>query len=292
MASWLQLFTNPHRLAALLLSIATCLLTLTTLPPSSVIYLIRADYSLDTNDAITSTTWFGNFGYCTSDAIDEILSYKHSDIKCSDALIHGYSVESALPQDGTRAPSALEGPPALLSTILTRGAGVLNPLAIALCLVGVAAYRSILRRPGGWWKYAAAMGASFLGLLLSGVAFVFEHALQAYIAGGSSSSPATSDAATAAAFTTTFTTTRTTTTTTTGPVYHAVVASLLVQLAASVVGFYSCIGGKYQCEGGRRLEDEESSGTTMTMKMTMTTETPEQGVIGLDSSPLDEKRLL
>lgn len=102
-------------------------------------------------------------------------------------------------------------------------------------LLSISAYRSILRRPRGA-KYAVSMGASFFAFLLCGVGFVFEHSLQAYVSIDANAIVST------------------------GPAYHAVVASLLVQLAASVVGFYSCIGGKYVCE---REEGEESGGLLM-----------------------------
>ncbi|KAI0907384.1 hypothetical protein F4823DRAFT_603129 [Ustulina deusta] len=231
----LWLLANPYQLATLFLGIAVCLLAVVTTPPSSAIYLLRADYS---RDAGTSTVWIGSLGYCKTDANNDTLTRTRSTIRCSSALI-GYDVEGALQQDGMTIVSVPEA--STISIFLTRGLIVLNTIAIALCLVSTAAHQAIRRRPTAT-AYVVALGSSLLALLFSGIAFLFEHALESYIA---SSYPAT-DA--------TFTTTA-------GPLVYAMLSALAFQLAACVVGFYSCIGGKYRCEGGLRLEDEESLGS-------------------------------
>lgn len=120
---------------------------------------------------------------------------------------------------------------------------MLHPIATGLSLLSMAAHQSILRRPQAK-TYAAAMGSGLLALLVTCVAFIFEHSLLAYAA--AVSRLATTNATTA---TTTFSTTD-------GPLAGVMVWILAFQLAACVVGFYTCIGGKYQCEGGIRLEDD------------------------------------
>ncbi|KAI1121408.1 hypothetical protein F5Y10DRAFT_256423 [Nemania abortiva] len=229
---WLGLLANPYQLATLLLGIATCLLTLTTIPPSSVIYLIRADYNSNNGDAVASTAWFGNLGFCTGDVDNNSWNDGHSHIQCSGAIF-GYDVGNPLQQDGATIVSFPEA--STISIILTRGPIVLNPIAIALCLVGMAAQQAILRKPQAL-AFAISMGSSFLALVVSGIAFIFEQALQSYIAAGRPK-------------------TGTIFTTTDGPLVKVIWLALSFQLAACVVGFYTCIGGKYECEGGIRLED-------------------------------------
>ncbi|KAJ8122820.1 hypothetical protein ONZ43_g1081 [Nemania bipapillata] len=119
--------------------------------------------------------------------------------------------------------------------MLTQGPAVLNPTAIALCLISMAAQQAIIRRPLAI-TYLISMGSSLLALVISGIALIFEQSFQSYVEGGRSA-------------------TGTTFTTTDGPLAYAVTLALGFQLAACVVGFYTCIGGKYQCEGGIRLED-------------------------------------
>ena len=63
---WLQLVVNPHNLATLLLSIAVCLATVSTFPTSSHIYILRADFSTASGNAIATTAWFSSLGYCTT----------------------------------------------------------------------------------------------------------------------------------------------------------------------------------------------------------------------------------
>ncbi|KAI8943990.1 hypothetical protein F4801DRAFT_595288 [Xylaria longipes] len=226
------LLANPYRLATLFLGIAACLLALTIIPPSSVIYLIRADYSSNGENAVTQTAWFGTLGYCTTDANNDML---HSSIRCSDMVV-GYDVKKALEQIGAEAIAVPEASSSLIS--LTTGSVVLKPIAIALCLLGVAAFQAIIRRPRGV-TFAVAMGGSMLALLTSSIAFIFEYSLTLFIAGGYLATDATL-------------------TTTSGPLGQATVLALVFQLAACVIGFYTCIGGKYNCEGGIRLEEEES----------------------------------
>ncbi|KAI0112543.1 hypothetical protein GGR51DRAFT_45045 [Nemania sp. FL0031] len=232
--SWLGLLANPYQLATLLLGLAACLLTVTTISPSSVTYLVRADYTSN-NGNVASTAWFGNQGYCTADANNDAFSNEYSNIQCSGAVF-GYDVEKILQQDGTTTVSFPEA--STISLMLTRGPIVLNPIAIAFCLVSIAAQQAILRRPQAI-AFAISMGSCFIALVVSGIAFIFEQSLQSYIAAGR---PATGI---------TFTTTN-------GPLVNAIWLALAFQLSACVVGFYTCIGGKYECEGGIRLEDDAS----------------------------------
>ncbi|KAI0483805.1 hypothetical protein F4859DRAFT_474209 [Xylaria cf. heliscus] len=227
----IRLLANPYQLATILLGVATCLLTLTAIPPSSVIYLIRADYSSNNGNAVTQTAWFGTMGYCTTNANNDIVP----NIQCSRTLV-GYDIKKVLEKTGAKLNEVPEL--ATSSVSLTRGSAVLNPIAIALCLLSIAAFQAIIRRPRGL-TYAIAMGGSMLALLISGIAFIFEYSLLPFIAGG-------------------YLTTDVDFTTTGGPLAHAIVLSLGFQLAACVVGFYTCIGGKYECEGGIRLEEEGS----------------------------------
>ncbi|KAJ8130614.1 hypothetical protein O1611_g3009 [Lasiodiplodia mahajangana] len=206
--SWLGLLANPYQLSTLLLGLATCLLTVTTISPSSVAYLVRADYTSNNGD-VASTAWFGNLGYCTADANGDASSDDYSTIQCSGAMF-GYNVEEILQQDETAMVSFPEA--STISIMLTRGPIVLNPIAIALCLVGMAAQQAILRRPQAM-AFAISMGSSFLALVVSGIAFIFEQSLQSYIAAGR---PATG---------TTFTTTN-------GPVVNAIWLALGFQLSA------------------------------------------------------------
>ncbi|KAI0183595.1 hypothetical protein EV127DRAFT_446579 [Xylaria flabelliformis] len=230
----IRVLTNPYQLVTLLLGVAACLLTLTTLPPSSVIYLIRADYRSNGDAAATQTAWLGTLGYCATDASNEILH--SSNIKCSGAVV-GYDMTKALEQIGGEVGII---PEASISSIsLTKGSVVLNPIAIALCLLSIAAFQAIRCRPKGL-IYAVAMGCNMLALLISGIAFIFEYSLIPFIAGGFLAADATL-------------------TTTSGPLIYAIVLALGLQLAACVVGFYTCIGGKYDCEGGIRLEEVESN---------------------------------
>ncbi|KAI0437597.1 hypothetical protein F4803DRAFT_570649 [Xylaria telfairii] len=224
------LLAKPCQLATLFLSIAVCLLTLTAIPPSSAIYLIRADYNSNTADSIDQTAWFSTLGYCTTDAKNDIRPI----IRCSRTIV-GYDTKNALEQIGAK---VIDVPGASTSSIsLTSGSVVLNPIAIALCLLSIAAFQAILRRPKGV-TYAIAMAGSMLALLISGIAFIFEYSLIPFIVKRCLSTDATL-------------------TTTSGPIAQAVVLSLALQLAACVVGFYACIGGKYECEGGIWLEEEE-----------------------------------
>ncbi|GAP88372.1 hypothetical protein SAMD00023353_2900410 [Rosellinia necatrix] len=277
MASRLEFLASPYQLATLLLAIAACLFTVTTLPPSSTVYLIRADYNR--GDATTLTAWFSPLGYCTSESSNEVLRHGRSDvIRCTGAVI-GYDVERALERDGGNggdgSGAAAASSASALSTMLTAGPAVMSPVVVALCLVGVAAYQAILRRPSGA-RFAVSMGASFLALLVAGVAFVFEHSLQSYIASGIPPSPSPSPSpAAAATFTTAY-----------GPLSYAAALALLAQLAACVVGFYACIGGKYQCEGAIQLgggEEEEEEDFASGARAAG------QGVIGGRCSALGEK---
>ena len=145
-------------------------------------------------------------------------------------------MQEALEQDGTTIVPIPEA--SVFSAFLTRGAAILNILAIALCHVGMVAHQLLITRATPM-RYAVSLGGSLLALLLSGVTCIFVHSLSAYIASG--------DPATGAAFTTT-----------SGPLVYTTTLSLLCQLAACVVGFYSCIGGKYRCEGGIVLRDGEN----------------------------------
>ncbi|KAI1757943.1 hypothetical protein F4782DRAFT_4302 [Xylaria castorea] len=224
--------TNPYQLVTLLLGISACLLTLTTLPPSSVIFLIRADYRSNSGNAATQTAWFGTLGYCATDASNDML---HSKIKCSDTIV-GYDMKKVLEQMGGEVNTVPEASTSSIS--LTRGSVVLNPIAIALCLLSIAAFQAILRRPKGA-IYAVAMGGNMLALLVSGIAFIFEYSLIPFVAGSYLATDATL-------------------TTTSGPLAQAIILALGFQLAACVVGFYTCIGGKYDCEGGIQLEEEGS----------------------------------
>ncbi|KAI0401137.1 hypothetical protein F4802DRAFT_601411 [Xylaria palmicola] len=235
-SSWLGLLASPCQLATLFLGIATCLLTLTTIPPSSSIYLARADYSPDNGSPVAWTAWFGNLGYCTADAYNDGLNHRHPKVHCSGMLM-GYNVKDTLEQTGATIASIPEAP--ALSSLLTTGALVLNPIAIVLCLLSMAAFQAILRRPKGI-TYACAMASSITALLASGVAFILQHAFPSFVADGHRTAP---DAAAL--------------TVTRGPLVRAIMLALVLQLAACVLGFYTCIGGKYQCEGGIRLEDVE-----------------------------------
>ncbi|KAI0450840.1 hypothetical protein F5B21DRAFT_507823 [Xylaria acuta] len=222
------LLANPYQIATVLLGIAACLLTLTTIPPSSAIYLIRADYSSSGGNTVTQTAWFGTLGYCTTDTNNDI----HSNIKCTGTIV-GYDMTKALERIGARAIAIPEASTSSIS--MTRGSVVLNPIAIALCLLSIAAFQAIPRRPKGV-TYAVAMAGSMLALLISGIAFIFEYSFIPFIAGGYLATDANL-------------------TTTSGPLAQAIILALVFQLAACVVGFYTCIGGKYDCEGGIWLEN-------------------------------------
>ncbi|KAI1116540.1 hypothetical protein F5Y14DRAFT_407107 [Nemania sp. NC0429] len=249
--SWLRSLASPHHLVALLLLCATNLLIVTSLPPSSAIYLVRTDAANHSGDAAApSTVWFSNTGYCTT------TDDASSDIQCS-GVVFGYDVESVLGRNSSTSGSASRsgaGPSSsessTMSRVLTRGPAVLRPLATALSIVGVAAQRSILRRPRVA-TYVVAMGTGLLALLVTCVAFIFEHSLLTYIAAVGRLATIDRDATT---------TTTTTFSAADGPLANVMAWVLGLQLAACVVGFYTCIGGKYQCEGGIRLEEEDDDG--------------------------------
>ncbi|KAI1420342.1 hypothetical protein F5Y12DRAFT_773650 [Xylaria sp. FL1777] len=232
----LGFLANPYQLATLLLAIAVCLLTVVTVPPSATIYLLRADYTRKSRDAVTSAAWFSSLGYCTADTNNDHLNLTLSTIYCSKSFI-GYDVERALQQDGTTTVSL---PDTTLSKFLSAGLVVLNTFAIVLCLVATAAQQALLRKPTAK-AYLVSMTSSSLALLFSGVAFIFQDALGTYIANPSPVTYAT------------FTTTN-------GPLVYILVSALLFQMAGCVVSFYSCIGGKYRCERAILLEDKEGSG--------------------------------
>jgi hypothetical protein len=144
-------------------------------------------------------------------------------------------VTTALAQDGTtkvNVPEAL-----VMSMFLTRPPVILHPIAIALSLIGMAAYQVILCRPRAI-LYVFSMGGSLLAFLISGVSLVMEASLEAYIKSG-------------------FPAKNTTFTTTLGPVAYAIKLAFVFQLAACVVGFYTCIGGKHHCEESIRLDEED-----------------------------------
>ncbi|KAI0193112.1 hypothetical protein F4808DRAFT_361791 [Astrocystis sublimbata] len=229
----IRLLANPYQLATILLGISAFLTILTTIPPSTLIYLVRADYTTNGGDSVTQTAWFGPLGYCASSDGNGVA---HSDVQCSGAML-GYNVKEVLGllgADESAVPEALAA-----SKSLTAGSAVLNPVIIASSLIGLAGFQGILHRHAAF-AYAIAMGGSMLALLTSGIAFMFEYSLKSFVVGG-------------------FHTTNTTATTSSGPLSQAIVWALVFQLAACTVGFYACIGGKYDCEGGIRLEDEEET---------------------------------
>ncbi|KAI3324340.1 hypothetical protein HD806DRAFT_65917 [Xylariaceae sp. AK1471] len=267
--SWLGLLANPYRLATLLLGIAACLFTLATIPPSSVAYLIRVDSS-NNGDAVALTTWFANRGYCTSNVnTNNVLSPIHSSVHCS-SVTPGYDVMTALAQDGTTMVILPESP--VLSIFLTRPPVVLHPIAIALSLLSMAAHQVILRRPTAI-VYAISMGGSLLAFLISGISLIFEYSFESYIEDGY---PAKD---------TTFTTTL-------GPMAYAIRLAFVFQLAACVVGFYTCIGGKYHCDRSIRLEDEELAVEVNTAMYNEGAEQVEAHMRGIEKGhgfPLDVK---
>ncbi|KAJ2984836.1 hypothetical protein NUW58_g5850 [Xylaria curta] len=228
--SWLGLLANPHQLATLLLGIAATLLIVTMVPPSSVIYLIRADLRSHNGD-VAWTSWFGDLGYCTADASNNALN---TGLKCTGTII-GYDIKKAFEPAGAEI-VPIPGVSAM-SISMTKGSVVLNPVATILCLFSMVAFQAILRRPKGA-TYAVAMGSSLLALLVSGIAFSFEQSLLSLI-------------------TSTYFATDAVFETSNGPLAYAMLCALVFQLAACVAGFYSCIGGKYDCEGGIRLGDKE-----------------------------------
>ncbi|KAI1366440.1 hypothetical protein F5Y08DRAFT_301168 [Xylaria arbuscula] len=229
---WLKHMANPHMIATVLLIVAVCLSTVGTYSPSSNIYILRADSSTERGDA---TAWFGGLGYCTTYINPGDITYTHHNAQCTFSLT-GYNVQEALTseQDGT---SIISIPDASgLSITLTRGIAMLNMVAIAFCYISATAHQLLTTRATGI-RFAVSLGGSLLALLFSGIACMFVHALSAYIATG--------DVASGTTFTTT-----------SGPLVYTTTFTVLCQLAASVVGFYSCIGGKYRCEGGIVLGDE------------------------------------
>ncbi|KAI0417810.1 hypothetical protein F5X98DRAFT_339658 [Xylaria grammica] len=231
----LGFLTNPNDLATIFLAITVCFLTVTIIPSSSVLYFIRADYSSNNGDGMTSTAWFSGLGYCKTDPDYGALTHARPNAECFGAI--GYNVEIGLEQDGMLLVSVPHA--STLSMFLTKGIFVLSMIAIALCMASIAAHQSIFRGPTAM-KYLVSVGGSLLALLTSGVTFLFAHSLESYIASGIPTTDAT--------FTTTY-----------GPFVYAVLLALLFQVAGCTVGFYSCIGGKYRCEGNIRLGDEESS---------------------------------
>ncbi|KAI0517967.1 hypothetical protein F5B22DRAFT_86131 [Xylaria bambusicola] len=235
---WRKLLTNPHVLASFLLAISICFSMVSIIPILSKLYLLRADFSTDGENATSSTVWFGSMGYCTTTINNGDLAYTHPITKCS-YTITGYNAQEALEQDGRTIISVPQA--SILSTFLTHGLYVLNALAPVLCCVSMVTHEVLRMRPTAM-RYAVALGSSLLALLFSGIMCIFEHSLASYISNG--------DAAT----NTTFTTTR-------GPLVYTITMAFLWQLAASIVGFYSCIGGKYRCEGGIRLGDEKGPNT-------------------------------
>ncbi|KAK5626000.1 hypothetical protein RRF57_001716 [Xylaria bambusicola] len=235
---WLKRLTNPHELAFILLIISACFSWVNTLPPSSNVYLLRADFSTDSGNATSSTTWFSSLGYCTTTINSGDLARTHPITQCSYTFT-GYNVQEALEQDGRTIVSVPEA--SILSAFLTRGLFLLNVLAIAFCFVSMMVHQLLLTRPTAM-GYAVSLGSSLLAVFFSGIICIFEHSLVSYISNG--------DAATDATFTIT-----------SGPLVYTITLAFLWQLAASIVGFYSCIGGKYRCEGDIRLGDEESPDT-------------------------------
>ncbi|KAI1268194.1 hypothetical protein F5Y18DRAFT_424525 [Xylariaceae sp. FL1019] len=237
---YLGLQVNPHQLAIVLLCSTACLLTLTTFPTSSFSYLIRTDYRAEGAGTV-STTWLGNFGYCVATAfIDSKLDFAEDPVKCS-MLSIGIDT-NALTNEGTL-PEWLVGAgrSSIVASGMTRSPAIMNPLAIILCLISIFAYRAIPSRPTGT-MYVAAMGASLTALLLLILSLTGELLFAAYLNdfgnyGKTGDSEFTSSL---------------------GPAAYAIMLAALAQAGACVVGFYTCIGGKYEREGWVRFEEEKT----------------------------------
>ncbi|KAI1326543.1 hypothetical protein F5Y16DRAFT_226359 [Xylariaceae sp. FL0255] len=245
------------RVASVLLYIAASLLVLSVLPTSTTGYLVCAEYRPDSH-ANPATTWFGNLGYCVSLPKDDITETAMlsppttSEIRCSPKSF-GLDT-SALETEGTL-PSGFftssEKTRYLVESLLTKQPAVLTLIAVALCGLGLFCFEMIPYYPKEA-IYVVAVGATLLGLLMSGLAGMFALSFTTLLGDRSHLATASSETGELK--------------TTLGPIAYAIVAALACQAVACTIGFYVTIGAKYDCEGGIRLGDdgeEEKRGTGM-----------------------------
>ncbi|KAI2621332.1 hypothetical protein GGS21DRAFT_384387 [Xylaria nigripes] len=229
MTSYLSQITLPTKsfqIAILLLGAAILLHAVTLIPPSPLIYLVRADIASNKSDLVTSTAWFSTVGHCIADANKVVLSSIKPGSQCS-YTTQGYDATSILEKLGTTLDSTPD-----ISLLLTKPLATLTLSAMTLGLLAIIAYQLIWlchvrRQHPHWGMYLLSTGSTIASFLITIIAFVYEYGFASYIGSG--------EAATSY-----------------GLAAYAAAGALLLELSASSVAFYSCIGGKYLCE-----EDEE-----------------------------------
>ncbi|KAI0164090.1 hypothetical protein GGR57DRAFT_452292 [Xylariaceae sp. FL1272] len=171
---------------------------------------------------------------------DESRGFTEDHVKCATLSI-GIDT-NALAKEGTL-PDWLVGAgrSSIVASGMTRSPAIMNPLAIILCLISIFAYRAIPRRPTGA-MYVAAMGASLTALLILILSLTGELLFAAYL-NDFGNYGKTGDSEFASSL---------------GPVAYAIMLAGLCQAAACVVGFYTCIGGQYECDGWVPFEEEKT----------------------------------
>ncbi|KAI1435456.1 hypothetical protein GGR50DRAFT_694159 [Xylaria sp. CBS 124048] len=237
--------TNPYQLATLFLATGCLMHMVTFFSPSPLIYLVRADLSTNDANVVTSTAWFSTIGHCIADASTNALSSVQS-CKQTSHLLTGYDVTSILEQMGlsttsTSTPTSTStGRSSSSSTTisLTQPLAILNIVSMSLSFLGIVAFQAnkfceAHRRlsPPHWSMFMLSVASTLLAFIASVVTLAHQHTFLSYIA---HARPEGHAAYTVASF---------------GPAAYAVMAALVCELAANSVGFYTCIGGKYRCEG-------------------------------------------
>ncbi|KAI1307165.1 hypothetical protein F5Y03DRAFT_127545 [Xylaria venustula] len=219
-----------NKVSSLLVFIALFSLWVTTSPPSTFLYLARADYARNSSDAVTSTVWLGIFGYCkTNNTNDSLLNHTHSAIQCFSSL-YGYNPEDALRQD--EMPMVTSDINAPESTHSTKGIIVANAITIVFCFATILSHYGILQKPTPP-KYAAMFICSAIAFTSSLLTFTFASAFSWDVQFDNPPPGFTF---------------------LTG--YWGLqdfklffFIAMLVISAANVMGFFSLIGAKYKCEG-------------------------------------------
>ncbi|KAI1824271.1 hypothetical protein F4861DRAFT_270906 [Xylaria intraflava] len=240
--SSLGLPTSPYQLVTLFLGIAYLLHAVTFFPPSSLVYMVRADFSDDSN-VVTSTAWLSTVGHCIADANKGVSRSGRSFSQCS-YTIPGYNIAEFLEQRGvttrlTPGSSFLKTQPLAILNAITMTLGLLSIMAYQL----IWRYRTRYQRRTHWGMYIFSLGSTLLAFLVSVITFAHEDGFLYYIVHSYPTETAT--------YTATY-----------GPAAYAVMWALPFELIACAVGFYTCIGGKYECEGEMLEVDADADADT------------------------------
>ncbi|KAI1501382.1 hypothetical protein F5X99DRAFT_204499 [Biscogniauxia marginata] len=227
---------STEHIAPLLLGAAACLLTITLMPPTPLVYLLKAEYGTSGLEDTPATVWFGTFGYCVTSANLVPNSFLWR-AQCSQSQI-GYDTTDLLQRVGDALSSSTTDSDATSpSLFMTLPISLLRPVALALCILTLLAYPIIYFRPKAS-SYLIVLVMSLVTLLISTVPFIMEFNFAARIRrGGDVGSVPDS--------------------TSYGPAAYASIWAFVWQLSACGVLFYSSIGGEQRYEGGDELTEEE-----------------------------------